>query len=200
MKLRGWILTGMVVLAALSRLIPHPPNFAPICAMAFFGGVQFRNRWAAVLVPLAAMLLSDITLGLITGHGWFESWLENGTGFYWDMWAVYGAIVLGVMIGLVVQHRKNLANVAAGVLGSSLVFFVVTNFAVWLTSDMYPATADWSPYPHTLAGLAQCYIAAIPFYKWSLAGDVFFSTVLFGAMAWVEAVNPRLQPAAVQNA
>jgi uncharacterized protein DUF6580 len=199
MKTRGWILAGMVVLAALSRLIPHPPNFAPICAMAFFGGVQFRSRWAAFLVPLSAMLLSDIALGLVTGHGWFESWLEDGTGFYPDIFAVYGALALSVLIGLLIQRRKNLPSIAAGVLGSSLVFFLVTNFAVWLTSDLYPPTPGWTPYPHTLVGLIQCFAMAIPFYHWSLAGDVCFSVALFGAMALVEALNPRLQPATVTH-
>jgi hypothetical protein len=184
MKTRGWILAAMVILAAFARLIPHPPNFAPICAMAFFGGVQFRSRLAAFLVPLLAMFLSDVALEIIGRLHLFESWLPHVIGFYPDMWVVYAAIALTAAIGVLVQRRRSLPAITGGVLASSLLYFVITNFGYWAISDQYP---------HTLAGLQTCFVMAIPFYQWSFAGDVFFSAVLFGGITLAELLNPRLQ-------
>src|SRR5262249_32703866 len=92
MKTRTAVLIGMVLLAALCRSVPHPPTFTPRGALALCAGAQFRNRWAAFLVPLAAMLLSDAALEVITSQGWGSGWLAHGTGFYRGMWVVYGAI------------------------------------------------------------------------------------------------------------
>ena len=143
-----------VLLAALSRLLPHPANFTPIAAMALFSGVYLERR-LAFIVPMAAMLLSDYFLG-----------------FYTEMIWVYGSFLLIAVIGLWLKNHKNPLFILGGTLTGSILFFVVTNFGVWAV----PA----SMYPKSFAGLAECYTAAIPFFRGTVEGDVFFVAVLFG--------------------
>ena len=119
----------------LSRVIVHTPNFSPVLSLAFLGGMYLKGR-QAVIAPLALMVLSDCIIG-----------------FYGvEMFFVWGSIVLLSMFGVWLKDRKNLLNVLTGSIVSAIVFFIVTNFGAWLTL-----------YPHTTAGLRQCYILAIPF-------------------------------------
>src|SRR5262245_56444076 len=129
MKPRTLVLIGMVLLAALARLLPHPPNFTPLGAVALFGAAHFRSRWTAFLVPLAALLVSDAALEVVTRLGWAGGWLAGGRGFYQGMWVVYGTIALIAAVGLLLRRRRTVPRVAAAVLGSSVLFFLVTNFA-----------------------------------------------------------------------
>lgn len=156
-----WILLSALILAAaFSRLLPNPPNFSPIEAMAMFAGAWLASRWLAMLVPVAAMLLSDAFLG-----------------FHGGMPVVYGsmaAIALASHAGL--RGKVSVGRVAVFGLGGALFFFAVTNFAVWLGSGMYPRTWD---------GLVACYVAAIPFFHNQLAGVAVYSTLLFGGWALV---------------
>lgn len=158
-NVRFLVLIGMVLIAAASRLIPHPPNFTPIAAMALFGGASFTNPVAAFLVPLGAMLLSDAVLG-----------------FHGGMPVVYACFALTVAIGFLVRTRRCWKRVTAATLGSSILFFVATNFAVWARGSLYPRT--WE-------GLVTCYAAAIPFFRNTLAGDALYAAVLFGGFALV---------------
>jgi hypothetical protein len=164
---RFWLMLGLVAAAAALRIVPHPPNFAPVAAMALFGGAYFdRKRWAFA-VPLAAMLLSDAALELL--FGW---------GFHSGMPAVYGTFALIVCLGFLLRERKTAPlPVAGAALASSTLFYLTTNFSVWLTSGMYAATP---------AGLAACYAAAIPFFGPTLAGDLFYTAAMFGALALAE--------------
>jgi hypothetical protein len=157
--------------AAALRLVPHPPNFSPIDAMALFSGAYLGRRWVAFAAPMAALLLSDIVLG-----------------FYPGMWVQYLAVILVVLIGWAALKRVSVLRVGAATIASSLLFFAVTNFGTWALSGMYP---------QTMAGLAACYVAAIPFFQNTLAGDLFYSVLLFGGFALVERAVPRvrLQPA-----
>jgi hypothetical protein len=100
MNLRTLVLVGMIVVAALARLIPHPPNFTPIGAVALFGAAHLRSRWAAFLVPVAAMFISDLVLQLTTTLGLHGGWMAGGTGFHRGMIVVYGTIVLIAVLGL----------------------------------------------------------------------------------------------------
>jgi len=156
-----------IVLAAASRLMPHPPNVTPIAAMALFGGAYFSHRAAAYLVPLAAMALSDLALG-------FHSTLPF----------VYASFILIVMIGSRLQRRKTVPAVASAALVSSVLFFLVTNFGVWATGTMYPKT--W-------AGLATAYGAALPFFRNTVLGDLAYAAVLFGGFALLEQYLPVLR-------
>lgn len=166
------MLAGMVVLAVVMRLFPHPMNFTPIGAIALFAGATFRDKRAAVLVPLAALFLSDLFIGL---HSL--------------MWVVYGSFALAVGIGYWVRKNRSVARIAGGTLAGAILFYITTNFAVWV---------DLATYPKTAAGLAACYIAAIPFFRNSLAGDAVYATALFGGLAlaerWWPVVRERIEP------
>jgi len=180
MKPRTLALAALIVLAALTRLLPHPPNFAPITAMAVFGAIRYRSRWAAVIAPLLALLLSDLVREVLYRNGLSRDW-----GLYRGMWVVYGTTALLVLLGRLAHGTRSPVAVAAATMGGSCVFFLVTNFAVW---------AGGSRYPHTAEGLAACYTAAMPFFRNSLLGDATYATILFGAWALAEARFPALRP------
>jgi hypothetical protein len=158
-------ITAFVLLAALARLLPHPPNFTPIGAMALFGGACLANRRLAFVLPLASLFLSDLVLGL---HALIP--------------VVYGSFTLNVLLGRWLRSRRSVINTAAVTLIGSIQFFVTTNFACWLL---------W--YPHTAEGLVACYVAAIPFFQNTLLGDAVFATGLFGALAVAERGFPVLR-------
>ncbi len=160
LKTRFTMLAGFVLAAAASRLLPHPPNLTPIAALALFGGACFSDKGAAFLVPLAAMFLSDLVIGLHRG-----------------LPVVYGAFALTVCIGLWLRARRRWLPIAGATLASSIVFYIVTNFGVWALGSLYPKT---------LAGLVTCYIAAVPFFRNTLLGDGAYAIVLFGSLALAE--------------
>jgi hypothetical protein len=165
---RKFLLVGIVVAAALARLVPHPPNVTPIAAMALFGGACFTSRKMAYLLPLAAMLLSDLVLGF-TRYNMIQL-LESQP-------VVYACILAATAIGQLINDRRSPRQVGTAALAGSILFFVVTNFAVWATGRFYPMTGS---------GLAACYTAAIPFFRNSLMGDMTFATILFGGLALLE--------------
>lgn len=170
-KPRFIMLAGMILAAAASRLIPHPPNFTPIAAIALFGGAQFSSKRAAFLVPLAGLFLSDLVFG-----------------FYAITPVVYGSFVLTVCIGFWVRQRHSVQRIACAAVASTILFFVLTNFGVWAIDNLYPKTT---------AGLVGCYVAAIPFFRNMLLGDLLYSALLFGALAFAENRFVRLrEPAA----
>ncbi|HRI48353.1 MAG TPA: hypothetical protein PK559_14705 [Ignavibacteriaceae bacterium] len=160
------LMAGLLLLAAFSRFIPHPPNFAPIAAMALFGGAYIKDKRIAFLLPIFAMFISDLVIGLHEG-----------------MWFVYLGFILIVSIGFMLQNRIKFRTVFAASLVSSILFFAVTNFGVWLMGLYYPTN---------LAGLAQSYLAAIPFFQNAIMGDLFYSGVLFGAYELVKQKAPAL--------
>jgi len=159
-------LLAAILLAAALRLVPHPPNFTPIGAMALFSGAYLGRRALAFVAPLGAMLLSDALLG-----------------FYSGFWITYLAIGLVVLIGWLALSRVSPLRVGAAAIASSITFFLVSNFGTWALSGMYP---------HSGAGLAACYIAAIPFFQNTLAGDLFYATLLFGGFRIAELLVPRI--------
>ena len=180
-KPRIWFLSSLALLAAASHALPHPPNFAPMAAVALFGAATFPGRWSAFLVPIAALLLGDLVLQLTYMAGWQPRW-----GFYQGQWMVYACLLPSILLGFLIREKRTIATTAAAVLGSSLVFFAVTNLAVWLyfSGVTYPKTAD---------GLLLCYTEALPFLKNTLAGDIVYSVALFGTLALAEATFPTLR-------
>lgn len=172
------VLAGMILLAALSRLLPHPPNFSPVAAIALFGGAYFAARAWAFLVPLAALFLSDLALASIHG-GAYAGWF-SGTG----IWLVYGSIALTAAMGFGLRGKVGAASVLGYSLAGSVLFYLVTNFGAWLGNPMYPQNA---------AGLMASYTAGLPFFQWSVAGTMFYSAVLFGAFAMLRAQVPALR-------
>ena len=163
-----------ILIAAAFRLVPHPPNFSPIGAMALFGGAYFGKRALAFAAPLGAMLLSDAVLGLHSGMPY-----------------VYGGVALIVLLGWLVAKRMTVLTIAGAACASSVLFFAITNFGTWATGELYPPT---------LAGLAACFVAAIPFFQNTLAGDLFFSALLFGGFALLERRVPMLRAPELQPA
>ena len=153
--------------AALARLLPHPPNVTPIAAMALFGGACLANRKLAFGLPLMAMLLSDLVLG----------YTIYGRVLLFSQPVVYLCLLATVAIGGLIRSRKSWWNIAAASLASSVMFYLVTNFAVWAFESLYPK--NWS-------GLITCYTAAIPFFHNSVAGDFCFAVILFGGFALLE--------------
>lgn len=172
------LLAAMIVLAALSRLLPHPPNFSPVEAMALFGGAYFANRAWAIVVPLIAMVLSDIGLGLMFG-GSYMSYVAS-----LSFWSVYVCIALSTVLGFGLRGKVNGANVLGYSLVGSVLFFVVTNFTTWFGSTMYPQTGS---------GLVAAYVAGIPFFKWTVLGTLFYSAVMFGGFALLRRQAPALR-------
>lgn len=145
----------LILIGAILRFLPHPPNFAPIAAMAIFGGT-YLNKKLAFVVPIAAMIASDYFIG-------FDS-LESRA-------VVYSCFLLSGLIGLYIRNHKTPASVIGGTLLSSVLFYLVTNLVF-----LYPPTM----YTHDLTGQIQSYINALPFFRNTLAGDLFYVGILFG--------------------
>jgi len=162
--------TVIILFAVTLRLVPHPPNFAPIAAMALFGGAYLNRRYALV-VPIAALLLSDLVIG-------FYSPLV--------MVSVYGSFVLTGLMGLWLKKRKSAGNVVLTAMGASILFFLVTNFAVWAAGS----------YARDLSGLAQSYLMGLPFFRNTLLGDLFYTGVFFGGYELVKSLAVQKRPSA----
>jgi len=150
---REKLLIAFVLIAILSRLIPHLPNFTAVTATALFAGRHFKNKILAFAAPLTVMILSDLILG-----------------FYTISWFVFASFAAVVFLGQWSQKMNVLI-----VLFSSLTFFVISNFGVWLLG-----------YPLTLEGFIACYTAAIPFFRNAILGDLFYAAILYYSFKWVE--------------
>ncbi len=164
--------------ALLFRVLPHPWNATPIAAMFLFSGAMFRSKVKSLIVPLGALLVSDYAVDHLIYHGAYH-WFSPFT------WA--GFLLIGMLGWTLRGSFKWTAIGGTSVLGSTL-FFFLTNFGVWLT---------WSLYPRTLAGLAQCYAAGVPFYRNELLGDLAWNAIMFGSYYWLVARKP--QPAGARS-
>jgi hypothetical protein len=147
----------LVALVVAGRVMPHAPDFTPVVASALFAGMIFRSKALALALPIAAMLASDAVVGW---HDWRV------------MLVVYAALLLPALLGLWGRRHRGIVVLLPLALGSSLMFFAASNFAVWAFSGMYT---------HDLAGLARCYAAALPFLRDTLTGDLVWTGALFGA-------------------
>jgi hypothetical protein len=155
----------LVLVAGLSRLIPHPWNFTAVGAMALFSGTRMPHKALAFLAPLLTLVWTDAILGF------------HETALY-----VYAAVALITIIGFLIDGKKS--SIVAGSLVGSILFFAITNFGVWLVQGMYPRTG---------AGLLACFTSAIPFFGNQVAGDLFYAGVLFGAYALLKTYAPSLK-------
>jgi len=154
----------LLVLGIFSRLVMHSWNFTPVIALALFGGVYLKKKQLAIILPLVLFAVTDMILG-----------------FHQVMFFTWGSVVLIAAMGLWVQRNKSLTTVLGGGLASAVLFFVVTNFGVWLVSGMCPLT---------LAGLSECFVLAVPFFRGTLLGTFVYGFVLFGAY---EAIAARIK-------
>ena len=172
------LLIGIIVLAALSRLLPHPPNFSPVEAVALFGGAYFAKRSVALWVPLLAMLVSDLALGVINGGVYADYFLSAGFVL------VYACIALSTVLGFGLRGRVTSGRVIGYSLLGSVLFFLVTNFGAWLASPLYAQDA---------AGLVAAYVAGVPFFQNTVLGTLFYSALMFGAFATLRQRHPGLR-------
>ncbi|MBI3664885.1 MAG: hypothetical protein HY236_01450 [Acidobacteria bacterium] len=155
-----------VLAAILLRVLPHPWNITPVAAMFLLAGSTFQSKRDSLLVPLAALLISDYAVihFVYQGrYGWFSP-------FTW-----VGFVIIG-LIGWTLRKRLTPVRVGAASLAGSVTFFLISNFGVWVRGTMYPMT--WS-------GLAACYVAALPFFRNSVVGDLFYAAIMFGSYFWL---------------
>ena len=157
---------SLILMAALSRLLPHAPNVVPITALALFGGV-YLDKKHTFIVPIAAMLISDYFIGFYSGMLW-----------------VYGSFLAIGVIGLWLRNHRCVGTTIGASLAGSVLFYIVTNFGVWLASQ--------TTYPHTLGGLVDCYVMAIPFFRNTLLGDFGYVFALFGTYELAKRFVPSL--------
>lgn len=157
-----------LVFVALSRLLPHIPNFTPVAAIALFGGAFLTNKRAAFLITFAALLVSDLLVNSILYND--NNYINYASQPF--VWAVFVSFGITVWMGISMQNKVSVKNIALYSVLSSLMFWVITNFACWPANPLY--TQDFS-------GLMNCYIAAIPFLG-NIVGDLFYNTLLFGSM------------------
>lgn len=151
----------IILLGAISRLLPHPPNFAPIATIALFGGTYFSKKLAFIL-PIFAMVVSDYFLGFYQ---------------FSLMVFVYLGFLISIFLGFWLRNHKKWYTVLGASVLSAILFFLLTNFAVW-------AFTNW--YPKDFAGFIQCYLMAIPFLKNTFLGDLFYATLFFGIYEFAE--------------
>ena len=154
---------GLIILLAFSRLIPHPPNFTPILGMAVFSGAIINKKIVAYLVPLAAMLLSDLYLGFHSG-----------------MPIIYFTLAICVLIGTFIESRVTILNSILGITAGVLVFYLITNFTVWYGSGMYE---------NSFSGLITCYVMGLPFLQNTFISSLIYG---MGAFLIYEVINKRL--------
>lgn len=159
---------ALILAAAAARLLPHPPNVTPVAAMALLGGAYLESG-AAYLFPLAALFLSDLVLG-----------------FHATLPFVYAGFAFTTFLGSRLRERRGPGRVLAFCLAGMASFFLLTNFGVWLVGGLYPRDG---------AGLADCYAAALPFLRNSLAGDLLYTAVLFAIESYAARRAPRFATA-----
>jgi hypothetical protein len=152
----------LILFAAFSRLIPHAPNFTPVISIALFSGAYLEKRFA-FLVPIAAMLMSDMIVGFYNPV---------------SMAFVYGSLLAAVALGLMMNNKASMMRIGGFSLAGAVLFFVLTNFGVWVVPN--------SMYHRTFAGLVECYVMAIPFFGNTVYSALIYSAVLFGAYEMAE--------------
>lgn len=162
------IALSLVTAGVLLRVLPHPDNFTPVAAVALFAGFALPPA-LALTVPLAVLIASDLVIG---AHDLF-----------WLTWAAFAAVTC---LGFWVRKNPSITRIAAGSVAGSVFFFAVSNFGVFLWGGLYART--WQ-------GLAECFVMAVPFFRNTLAGDLFFSAVIFGVYALARRATPAAVPA-----
>ena len=160
-----WPALSLVTIGGLLRIIPHPPNLAPVGAMSLFSGATLTG-WQAYVVPLLLMTLTSPII----------AWRDGFAPFSRTTFFVYASFLVSVWIGRQLRGSYNPAKIGGAAFLCALQFYLITNFPVWLFGTMYP---------HTFAGLAACYVAALPFFGYTLTGNLFYSAVFFGAHFWL---------------
>lgn len=162
----------LIVIAAIYRSIPgRPMGFAPQIAMAFFAGAVIKDRKWAIVLPVLSIFLSDVLYQLLYTAG-----ITDLPGFYHGQWQNYLLFAGLVFVGFLIK-KINVVNVLAGSLATAVIYFLASNFVVWVG---WQGTRGFGR-PKTWDGLLQCYADGVPFFRMSIIATLVFSTVLFGA-------------------
>ncbi|HLD31885.1 MAG TPA: DUF6580 family putative transport protein [Patescibacteria group bacterium] len=164
----------LIILGIFSRLLPHPANFTPLAAIALFSGLYLPHK-RFIFLPLIAMLISDLFIGLYHPA---------------IMASVYLGFLFSGLIGYHLRTRKTILNIGLGTITGSLSFFFLTNLAVWFWGNLYPLS---------FAGLSQCFVLAVPFFRHTLAGDLFYTTILVGGFEFFLAYQQKKKLAVNQS-
>lgn len=179
---RWGVVAIIVLLVAMSRLLPHTLtaglfNFSPLGGIALFSAAYLNKKYMAYLLPLLALWVSNLLIDNIFYANYYVSfaWFAN--------LEVYFAFMLIILMGSSLLKKITVQRLGVAAVSASLVFFFVTNFYVWLNTALYPKTFE---------GLATCYVAAIPFYWNTLASDIFYVGLLFGAFEYAKKYHPNL--------
>ena len=170
------IVSSLILLAALSRLIPHAPNFTAVGAIALFGAAYLKDKRLALIVPFIALWISDVIINHLILPGFY-----TGINAWFGNVFTYLGFVLITFLGFGLLKRVNIGTVLGSSVLASIIFFLVSNFGVWLGSVAFPKS---------IGGLMMAYTAGIPFFWNTLAGNLVFCILLFGVYEWV--IKPRL--------
>ena len=163
-----WIIVAIIVIAALSRLLPNSiANFTAVGAIAFMGGALIKNKYLKYLLPISILMISDIVLNTV-----IYSSFTGGSLIYEGMLWVYIPFVLSVFIGEKMLKKLNFGRVIGTALVSGLVFFLLSNFGVWMSSALYAKS---------FAGLLEAYAMGVPFFRSTLMGNAVYGVLIYGA-------------------
>ncbi len=177
---RTLVLVSMIFIAAIARLIPHPWNFTPIAAMALFGGVYFSNKLQAFAVTILSLLLSDV-LTIVFINNSFTSLSKYMVSL--GELSIIAGFIITVSLGIIISNRTSVRNLIGASHCSSVIFFLLTNMAVWNNDPLYP---------QNFSGLIACYVAGLPFFRNEILGDLFYTAVLFSSFFIVRMKFPRV--------
>jgi hypothetical protein len=162
------IVSAIVIFGVIARIMPHDANFAPMGAIALFAVAFYKKKSLALIIPVSAWWLSDLYLNNVV----YPS-NEGFTWFTYDQLFSILALIAIVGLGSLLLKKLSIASVMISSLSASLIFFVISNFGVWIKGFMYPKT--WS-------GLITCYEMGLPFYKATFVSDLVYTGVFFTAM------------------
>ena len=184
LNLQTGVLSIIILLAAFTRIMPHPPNFSPMAAIGLFGAAHFAKKWQAFFIPLIGIWVSDLVINNYVYSSSSSNFVWFYSGFYWQ----YISYILIIFAGLFIFNRGiSLTKMFGGMISSSGIFFLVSNFGVWTGGTMYPKN---------FGGLITCYAAGVPFIHNTIISDVLFTTVLFGTyyLLQVEYSSLKIKP------
>jgi len=175
-------ISGLILIGALSRILPHPPNFTAIASMGLFAGALMGGKYLRFVIPFAALFISDLIINNTIYASFYDGFVLWRPGFLW----VYAPMLLMAGFAPFLLKHLNVKTILGSTIAASFVFFIISNLGVWLTDAMYPIN---------FSGLMACYAAALPFFLNTLIGSLFYSSAFFG----IYALATKYKPALIKN-
>tara|TARA_B100001173_G_scaffold282908_1_gene268085 strand:- start:55 stop:642 length:588 start_codon:yes stop_codon:yes gene_type:complete len=180
MKKNIILIIALVAIGIIGRLIPHPPNFTPIIAIALLASHLFKNKWIIILPSLMAMWISDLIINNYLYGGYHDSLVIFSPSFLW----VYAPIICIALLGTVLIKKVKISNIALSSISGSLIFFLVSNFGVWISGTISIDGVLTPMFSKSLSGLITCYTVALPYFGNQLVGDLLYSATLFSSYSF----------------